>query len=98
MPPKNPSANDKFKVVAILSEIGQLLEVKGFDKFRARAYRNAARYVADYPGDLTKLAAQNRLTEIKGIGAALAGQIKEILSSGRSPYLEKLRAELPAGG
>jgi DNA polymerase (family 10) len=97
MPPKNPSANDKFKVVAILSEIGQLLEVKGFDKFRARAYRNAARYVADYPGDLTKLAAQNRLTEIKGIGAALAGQIKEILSSGRSPYLEKLRAELPAG-
>jgi len=97
MPAKPPSANAKFQVSAILSEIGQLLEVKGLDRFRARAYRNAARFIGDYPGDLAALAAQDRLTEIKGIGAALAVQIKEILTTGRSPYLEKLRSELPSG-
>jgi DNA polymerase (family X) len=97
MPPKKPEANEKFKVAAILTEIGQLLEVKGFDRFRARAYRNAARAIGDYPGDLARLAAQDRLTDIKGIGAALAVQVKEILSTGRSPYLDKLRTELPPG-
>src|SRR5947207_253705 len=97
MAPKSTPTPTKFAVAAILQEIGQLLEVKGVDRFRARAYRNAARSLADFPGDLIALAAQNRLTEIKGIGAALATQVKEILVTGRSPFLERLRSELPPG-
>jgi DNA polymerase (family 10) len=84
-------------VAAILQEIGQLLETKGREPFRARAYRNAARSIAAFPGDLARLAAQNRLTEIKGIGANLANQVTEILATGRSPYLEQLRSEVPPG-
>lgn len=91
------SVSNKFAVAAVLQEIGQLLEVKGVDRFRARAYRTAARYIADFAGDLAALAAQNRLTEIKGIGSGLAAQIKELLETGKSSYLEKLKAETPPG-
>src|SRR6266550_2141301 len=92
-----PSKTNKFSVAATLQEIGQLLEAKGVDQFRARAYRNAARSITDFPGDLNALARQDRLTEIKGIGAALAAQVKEILTTGHSSFLERLRNELPPG-
>jgi DNA polymerase (family 10) len=92
-----PSKSNKFAIAATLQEIGQLLEAKGIDQFRARAYRNAARSIADFPGDLATLASQDRLTDIKGIGSALAVQVKEILTTGRSSFLERLRHELPPG-
>jgi len=92
-----PQKQSKFAVAATLQEIGQLLDVKGTDRFRPRAYRNAARAIADFPGDLASLATQNRLTEIKGIGNTLAIQVKEILETGRSRFLERLRSELPPG-
>jgi len=95
MSPKRTSPVNKFAIVATLQEIGQLLEAKGGDQFRARAYRNAARSIADFPGDLAALAKQDRLTEIKGIGSGLAAQVKEILTTGRSSFLERLRTELP---
>ncbi len=88
---------DKLAVAAIFQEIGLLLEARGVDIFRARAYRNASRSLADFPGDLAQLARTDRLTQIKGIGAALAAQVKEILATGKSTYLERLRAELPPG-
>jgi DNA polymerase (family X) len=97
MPQKTPPATNKFAIAAIFQEIAQLLEVRGVDQFRARAYRNAARSIGDFAGDLKVLSAQSRLTEIKGIGAALATQITEILTTGRSPYLERLRSEVPPG-
>src|SRR6266700_993274 len=97
MPRKSTPGTNKFEVAASLQEIGQLLEAKGVDHFRARAYRNAARSIADFSGDLGALGTQDRLTEIKGIGLALAAQVKEILATGRSSFLERLRAELPPG-
>jgi DNA polymerase (family 10) len=97
MPPKQPTSTKKFAIAATLSEIGQLLEAKGVEQFRARAYRNAAKSIADFPGDLEALAKQNRLTEIKGIGSGLAAQVNEILTTGRSSVLERLRVELPPG-
>src|SRR5258705_13920313 len=97
MPPKSTATPTKFTVAAILQEIGQLLETKGHEPFRARAYRNAARSIAAFPGDLAELARQNRLTEIKGIGATLAIEVSDFLSTGRSPYLEQLRSEVPPG-
>jgi len=88
---------NKFAVAAMLQEIGLLLEAKGVDTFRARAYRNAAGSLADFSGNLDTLARQNRLTEIKGIGTALASQVKEILATSSSPVLVRLREELPPG-
>jgi DNA polymerase (family 10) len=87
----------KFAIAAAFQEIAKLLEAKRIDQFRARAYRNAARSITDFPGDLDTLAKQNRLTDIKGIGSGLAAQLKEILTTGRSLILEQLRAELSPG-
>ena len=88
---------DKFAIAAALQEIGTLLELKGGEYFKARAYKLGARSVAELTEDLGKLIKQNRLTFVKGIGFALAKQIEELYTTGKSSFLEKLRAEMPPG-
>ena len=88
---------DKFAIAAALQEIGTLLELKGGEYFKARAYRNGARAVAELSEDVGKLIKENRLTFVKGIGYALAKQIEELYTGGESSFLNKLRAELPPG-
>jgi DNA polymerase (family X) len=90
-------AADRLGVAAALREIALLLEVKGGNPYRARAYQRGAAAVEALAGDLGSLAAEGRLTEMPGIGSALAVQIAELLRTGRSSMLEKLRAELPPG-
>jgi DNA polymerase (family 10) len=69
---------DKFAIAAALQEIGTLLELKGGEYFKARAYKLGARSVAELTEDLGKLVKENRLTFVKGIGYALAKQIQEL--------------------
>ena len=88
---------DKFAIAAALQEIGTLLELKGSEYFKARAYRNGARAVAELSEDVGKLIKENRLTFVKGIGYALAKQIEELYNNGESSFLTNLRAELPPG-
>jgi DNA polymerase (family 10) len=88
---------DKYAIAAALQEIGTLLELKGGQYFKARAYKLGARSVAELPEDLGKLIKENRLTFVKGIGYALAKQIEELYTTGQSPLLNSLRAELPPG-
>src|SRR5713101_1476006 len=88
---------DKYAIAAALREIGTLLELKGGEYFKARAYKLGARSVAELSEDLGKLIKENRLTFVKGIGYALTKQIEELYNSGKSSFLKKLRAELPPG-
>ncbi len=88
---------DKFAIAAALQEIGALLELKGGEYFKARAYKQGARAVAELTEDLGKLVKENRLTFVKGIGYALAKQIQELYTTGQSTLLNQLRAELPPG-
>lgn len=88
---------DKFAIAAALQEIGTLLELKGGEYFKARAYKSGARSVAELTEDLGKLIKQNRLTFVKGIGHGLAKTIEELYTTGESPFLNKLRSEMPAG-
>jgi DNA polymerase (family 10) len=88
---------DKFAIAAALQEIGTLLELKGGEYFKARAYRNGARAVAELSEDVGKLIKENRLTFVKGIGYALAKQIEELYTGGESSFLNQLRTELPPG-
>src|SRR6185436_18993162 len=94
---KAKPVTDKFAVAAALQEIGMLLELKGGEYFKARAYKLGARSVAELSEDLGKLIKQNRLTNVKGIGYALAKQIERLYATGESPFLNQLRAELPPG-
>lgn len=84
------------EVAAAFSEIADLLEIANANPFRVRAYRTAARTVTETSRDLRDmLAAGEDLTELRGIGADLAGKIREILDTGTCAQLQSLRAEMP---
>lgn len=88
---------DKDQVAAVLAEIGVLLELKGENPFKCRAYANAARRIEGLTEPLEKLVAEKRLGELKGIGEALQEKITTLVTTGRLPYYEELKASIPAG-
>jgi DNA polymerase (family 10) len=88
---------DKSKIAEILVEIGMLLELKGENPFKTRAYGNAARAIENLEEPLEKVIAEDRLTEVKGIGDAIGKKIKELAETGKLSYYEELKASLPPG-
>jgi DNA polymerase (family 10) len=88
---------DKSQITDILEEIAVLLELKGENPFKARAYTNAARALDNFEGDIAPLVAENRLGELPGIGDALQQKITEMVRTGRLEYYEKLRISIPEG-
>jgi DNA polymerase (family X) len=88
---------DKDKVAAILVEIGTLLELKGENPFKTRAYANGARTIESLTEPLATLVAEKRLGEIKGIGAALEQKITELVETGKLKYYDELKASIPPG-
>jgi DNA polymerase (family 10) len=88
---------DKQQVADILQEIGVFLELKGENPFKTRAYSNAARTIQGLDESLEKLVAEDRLGTIKGIGEALQEKITLLVTTGRLPYYEELKASLPPG-
>ncbi len=88
---------DKEKVAEILLEIGILLELRGENPFKTRAYANAARTLEALVEPLAKLVAEKQLREIKGIGEALEQKIAELVETGRLKYYDELKASIPPG-
>jgi len=78
-----------------LDEIALLLELKGENPFKIRAYRQGAETVRGYDGDVVALATAGELDGIKGIGTALRDKLHELASTGKLGFHEKLRAEFP---
>ena len=87
----------KDQVAEILSEIGTLLELKGENPFKTRAYVNAARTLESLAEPLDKLVAEKRLGELKGFGDALQDKITQLVTTGKLPYYDELKASVPAG-
>ena len=87
----------KEEVSAILEEIGFLLELKGENPFKVRAYNNAARALKGLEGGLEEVVQRGELRQIKGIGEALSKKISELVTTGRLPYYEELRETVPVG-
>ena len=85
-------------IATAFDEIADLLEIKGENPFRVRAYRNAARTIGDLGEELqARVEKGEDLTQIAGIGKDLAAKIGQIVITGRIAYLEELRQEMPAG-
>ena len=83
---------DKRDLIAdVLKKIAILLELKGENAFKIRAYRTGSEIVETYSGDLLKLALKNELENIKGIGTALAKKIHELATTGKLEYFENLK-------
>lgn len=88
---------NKDQVAAILSEIGILLELKGENPFKTRAYHNGARTLESLSEPLETLVAEKRLGELKGFGEALQDKVSTLVTTGTLPYYEELRASVPQG-
>src|SRR2546425_3172966 len=88
---------DKGQAAEVLVNIATLLELKGENPFKSRAYLNAARALEATTEPLDKLVAENRLGEIKGIGEGIQKKLVELVTSGKLAYYEELKAATPPG-
>src|SRR5436190_23882377 len=88
---------DKGRVAEILVSIATLLELKGENPFKTRAYHNAARALETLPESLDKVIAEKGLADVKGIGASIATKISELVTTGTLKYYEDLKAATPPG-
>ncbi|MFV9568104.1 DNA polymerase/3'-5' exonuclease PolX [Thermoanaerobacter mathranii] len=88
---------DKKEIANILNDIGLLLELKGENPFKSRAYYNAARTIELLDEDIEILVKEDRLKDIKGIGEAINKKITELVLTGKMKYYEDLKASIPEG-
>src|SRR5437868_11231355 len=91
------STVDTPTVVSLLREYAQRTALRGGNPYRAKAYGRAADSLTALAVPLHVLVAEDRLTEIPGVGDAIADIITKLSKSGTHPSLEKLRKEIPKG-
>ncbi|MEI6871540.1 MAG: DNA polymerase/3'-5' exonuclease PolX [Verrucomicrobiota bacterium] len=85
----------KDDVIELLESIARLLELKGENVFKIRAYTNTVRTLETFSGDFDALVLEKRLGELGGVGKALEEKITEFATTGRLSYFESLKAEFP---
>jgi DNA polymerase (family 10) len=85
---------DNFEIARVFREIADLLEIKGENPFKIRAYRSAADTVADSGESIAAMPAEAR-RQLPGIGKDLAQKITELIETGASTYHAELLAEFP---
>ena len=88
---------DKEQVAAILDEIGTLYELQGENPFKCNAYHNAARTIQQMEGNLAEVIAAGKLGDVPGIGEGMREKITTLVTTGKLPYYEELRAKVPDG-
>lgn len=90
---------ENVDVARLFQQVADLLELRGDNPFRIRAYRNAARTIEAMPRRVAELVAHDgkSLAELPGIGKDLAGKIVDIVRSGHLDVLDELLTEIPKG-
>lgn len=86
----------KEQIAEVLENFGRLLELKGENPFKIRAYSNAVRALETLGEPLEKLVAEGRLDEIGGIGKAIAEKITTLVQTGSLPQYNEIRESFPA--
>ena len=92
-----PPYATKSQVVAVLEQVAVLLELKGANLFRTRAYQNGSRALASMEEDLLTVVQEGRLTQVKGIGKGISGLVTEAVLEGTWGELAGLYDSVPAG-
>jgi DNA polymerase (family 10) len=83
-------------IARILSEIADLLEIKGENPFKVRAYQRAAQAIDSLAVTLADMRGRQPFTDISGVGSSIAEKIEELLDAGQCRYHQELLAEFPA--
>ena len=84
------------QVAAILYEVADLLEIKDV-KFKPVAYRRAAHGIETLAEDINRVAERDGLEDLPGVGTHIATKLREILSTGKLQYLERLKQDVGPG-
>ena len=82
------------EIIDVLNGIASLLRKKKESIFKIRAYEKVAKIIAEMDVDIDRLARENRLQEIPGIGEAIDKKITELVTTGKLQYYEKLKSEI----
>ena len=87
------------EIARLLSDVADLLEISAGNPFKVRAYRNAARTVADHPDPIAELVSGKEfdLTDLPGIGGGIAKEITALIETGSLPQRQQLVATIPPG-
>lgn len=88
---------DKKTIISILDEMGTLLELKGANPFKSRAFHNASRAVEGITQDLATLVESGGLRQVKGIGESIAAVVTDLIKTEKSKDYDELRKSVPAG-
>ncbi len=88
---------DNAKIADVFDEMAKLLEFRGENPFRIRAYRNGARAIRDLDESVESLLKDptRKLADVPGIGKTLVEKTETLVATGSLPQLEKLRGEVP---
>ncbi len=86
---------DNADIAEVLSEIATLLEIKGENPFKVRAYQRAAETILSLTQDLSELRQRGELRSLPGIGASIAEKIAELLDTGKCTQHQELLHEFP---
>ena len=86
---------NKDQIAAIFENIARLLELKGENPFKIRAYTHAVRALEILSEPVEMLVAEERVSSVDGIGKAISEKITELVQTGRLAYYDKLRDEFP---
>ena len=85
------------EIAKVFQDIADLLELKGENPFKIRAYQKVVRSIEHLPVELEQLVAEDKLKEIPGVGEAITKKITELVTTGHLGYYETLKAEFPEG-
>jgi len=85
------------RIAQVLDEMGTMLEVRGENPFRCRAYHTAAQALHNLPDDLSQMIADGRLAEVPGIGETMHAKIIQLATTNQLPAYDELRRSTPPG-
>ena len=88
---------DKKDIIEVLERIGTMMEIKGENPFKIRAYFSGARTLQTMEEDLGTVIEEGRLGEVPGIGKALTEKIETLFATGELEFYDKLLASVPPG-
>jgi DNA polymerase (family 10) len=83
------------EVAAMLNRVADLLEIKGENFFKIRAYREAVRQLDNLTTEVEDMIHGGRLKDVPGIGPAIEQKISEYVLTGQLEFLNKLETEIP---
>ena len=87
---------ENIEIAAVLDELADLLEIKGSNPFRIRAYRNAVRTIRGLTPPLASMVTEGEdLTELPAVGKDMSSHIVELVQTGKLTRLDEVAAEIP---